>query len=483
MKLEFNINLEQKQTLSMTPELIQAIRILQYNAQELETYVDEQLQENPLLETEAPEAAEEIGEAAIQMDGDFDDRREEKRKGDEDFDWSEYLNQREYDDISYKHFGFRSVTDEDYAPYERATREDESLSAHLLAQLEVADISDRKKLIGEYIIESLDGNGFMTQSADEIAEALSEDIVRVRKVIAFIQTFDPIGVGAENLRETLILQLGARSDLGEDDLSAAEAIVKYHLTDLAENRMREMSKTLRKPICEVQRLTDIIRTLEPKPGRRFGLGDTRYILPDVIVEKDSDGYSVSLNAVSSPSLYVSPYYRQVLASEEKDSETAKFLSGRLNSALWLIKSIEQRNQTIYNVVKAVVDSQTAFLDGGEKYLKPLTLKKIADAVGIHESTVSRTVNGKYMQTHRGIFEIKYFFKSGVRDGSPEGVSSGGIKALIREMIEAEDTASPLSDQNIADMLAERGIIISRRTVAKYREGTGIPSSSGRRRYT
>jgi RNA polymerase sigma-54 factor len=483
MKLEFDINLEQKQTLSMTPELIQAIRILQYNTQELEIYVEEQLQENPLLDSELPGDDIALNDAyASEIDGNFEDKRAEKPRGDDDFDWGEYLNQREYDDISYKHFGFRYVNDDAVEPYERASRGDESLAEHLLAQLKVADISDRKKRIGEYIIESLDGNGYLTQREDEIAEVLDEDSARVRKVIAFIQTFDPIGVAAGSLCESLLLQLAALTNVDESDAETAENIIRYHLKDLAANRMREIAKAVRRPLADVQRISDIIRTLEPKPGRMFGGADTKYIMPDVIVEKDSGGYSVSLNAVSSPSLYVSPYYRRVLASEEKDSETAKFLSGRLNSALWLIKSIEQRNQTIYNVVKAVVECQEAFFDGGEKYLKPLTLKKIADALGIHESTVSRSVNGKYMQTPRGIYEIRYFFTSGVKDGSPEGVSSGGIKALIRELIKAEDAASPISDQTIADKLAERGIAISRRTVAKYREEAGIPSSSGRRRY-
>jgi RNA polymerase sigma-54 factor len=483
MKLEFDINIEQKQTLSMTPELIQAIRILQYNTQELEVYIEEQLQENPLLDSELPEVDVARNDArAGEEDGIFEDNRAEKPRGDDDFDWGEYLNQREYDDISYKHFGFRYVNGDAAEPYERASREDESLAEHLLTQLEVADISDRKKRIGEYIIESLDENGYLTQDADEIAEALCEDSARVRKVIAFIQTFDPTGVAAADLCESLLLQLAALPGINNADAETAGNIIRYYLGDLAANRMREISKAVRRPLADVQRIADIIRTLEPKPGRRFGGFDTRYIMPDVIVEKDADGYSVSLNAASSPSLYVSPYYRQVLASEEKDSETAKFLSGRLNSALWLIKSIEQRNQTIYNVVKAVVDSQAAFFDGGEKYLKPLTLRKIADALGIHESTVSRSVNGKYMQTPRGTYEIRYFFTSGVKDGSPEGVSSGGIKALIRELIAGENEASPLSDQCIADKLSERGIAISRRTVAKYREEAGIPSSSGRRRY-
>ncbi|MDR2611066.1 MAG: RNA polymerase factor sigma-54 [Clostridiales Family XIII bacterium] len=482
MKLEFDISLEQKQTLQVTPELIQAIKILQYNAQELDTFTREQLQENPLLEIEPPED-EERQDDIPEVNG-VPETRGEKVRGDEDFDWSEYLNERGIDDISYKHFGSVPVpADSEGLEYERAPDESESLANHLLRQLDLADISDRKRRIGEYIIESLDENGYLAPDEDEIAELLSEDPARVRKVLSFIQTFDPPGIAAANLAESLLLQIRSMPDIDEADAAAAECMVTKHLSDLAANRMREIARCVKRPVADVQRIADMIRELDPKPGRRYGGGQPQYIIPDVIVERDGDGYTVSLNAITSPQLYVSPYYREVLACEEKGSETSKFLSERLNSALWLIKSIEQRNQTIYNVVRAIVNHQAAFMDGGEKYLKPLTLKKIADAVGVHESTVSRTVNGKYMQTPRGIYELKYFFGSGVRSESPDGVSSGGIKALIKEMIADEDVSSPLSDQDIADSLVERGIDISRRTVAKYREDAGIPSSSGRRRYT
>jgi RNA polymerase sigma-54 factor len=409
--------------------------------------------------------------------------RGEKMRGDDDFDWSEYLNERGIDDISYKHFGsMPAPADADGSEYERASDEGESLANHLLEQLEFADISDRKRRIGEYIIESLDENGYLPAGADEVADQLSEDPERVRKVLAFIQTFDPAGVAAANLAESLLLQIKNIPDIGEADVAIAECIITNHLSDLAANRMREIARCVRRSVNDVQRVADIIRRLDPKPGRRFGGGRPQYIMPDVIVERDGDGYAASLNQVTSPQLYVSPYYRHVLANEEKNSDTFRFLSERLNSALWLIKSIEQRNQTIYNVVKAIVDYQDAFFRGGEKYLKPLTLKKIADAVGVHESTVSRTVNGKYMQTPRGVYELKYFFKSGIKSEGSGGISSGGIKALIREMIAGEDLSAPLSDQAIADSLVRRGIDISRRTVAKYREDAGIPSSSGRRRY-
>ncbi|MDR1068791.1 MAG: RNA polymerase factor sigma-54, partial [Clostridiales Family XIII bacterium] len=395
MKLEFDLTIQQKQTLSMTPELIQAITILQYNAQELELYVEQQVQENPLLDVDEPKPdAGAAAEADEYEEKTYEDKRGEKVRGEEDFDWSEYLNEREYDDISYKNFGMRPVPENgDGFLSDRPAAENRSLSEHLMSQLSLACISERKKKIGEYVIESLDRNGYLTQTAGEIAETLAEDPARVSKVIAFIQTFDPLGVAAADLKESLILQINSMADgyMNDDDRRVAEAIIADHLDDLAANRISVIAKSVKRSVSDVQRIADAIRLLEPKPGRHFSDDDTRYILPDIIVEKDADGYTVSLNEISSPRLYVSPYYRQVLACEEKDSETAKFLTGRLNSALWLIKSIEQRNQTIYNVVKAIVEHQVAFFDKGEKQLRPLTLKKIADAVGVHESTVSRSV--------------------------------------------------------------------------------------------
>jgi RNA polymerase sigma-54 factor len=267
-----------------------------------------------------------------------------------------------------------------------------------------------------------------------------------------------------------------------DDMT--RIIIRDHIGDIASNRLAVLAKKYGIMKEEVQRIADAIKQLEPKPGRAFSYGaDTNYINPDVIVEKTEDGYSVTLRNDETPRLIISPYYRKVLKSEDKRSVAAQFLSQRLNSAVWLIKSIDQRKNTIGKVADAVVRHQTGFLDRGRKYLKPLTLKMIADEIGMHESTVSRTVNGKYMQTPRGVFEIKHFFSSGTRESaSSESVASGGVKAYIEELIGGEDTASPVSDQAIADILRMDGIDISRRTIAKYRDEIGIPSSSARRRY-
>lgn len=234
---------------------------------------------------------------------------------------------------------------------------------------------------------------------------------------------------------------------------------------------------------EVQEISDLIRSLEPKPGRQFASqATTRYIVPDVIVEKVNSEYVVTINESSTPRLMVSSYYEKVLRESHNDPNLTKFLSGRLNSAIWLIKSIEQRKQTIYNVVSAVVKFQQDFFDKGPKFLKTLTLKQIAEEVGIHESTVSRSINGKYMQSPRGVFEIKYFFTSGVSGNQGEGISSQSIKTFIKEIVSGEDPKCPYSDQDMVKLLNDRGIDISRRTVAKYRDELNILSSSKRKRY-
>jgi RNA polymerase sigma-54 factor len=392
------------------------------------------------------------------------------------FDWSEHF--KEYDDISYKQESYSQREHSDYT-YEQFATSSITLVEHLLFQLQFAPIKRNCRLIGRYIIEALDQNGYLTVSIEEISEKLGVTIADVEIVLKAIQDFEPAGVGARNLQECLIIQL-KNMEIDNDHIIN---IIKNHLEDLAENRLSNIAKELNITTKEVQEIRDVIKSLEPKPGREFGdPNETRYIVPDITVEKIEDKYIVTVNEATAPKLFVSSYYKKMLTESEKESSISKFLSGRLNSALWLIKSIEQRRLTIYNVVSAVVKYQENFFDEGAKHLKTLTLKQIADEVGIHESTVSRAINGKYLQCPRGIFEIKYFFTSGVSGCYGEGISSESIKSFIREIVDLENQNSPLSDQTIAEKLQGRGIEISRRTVAKYRDDMKLPSSSKRRRY-
>ena len=290
---------------------------------------------------------------------------------------------------------------------------------------------------------------------------------------------DPAGVGARDRRECLLIQLETLGLLTD----AFRVLVSEHLEDLADNRLSVIARKVGASTEEIQQMVDVIRTLEPKPGRQFTSGEeTKYIIPDVFVEKTEDGFSVTVNDSNTPQLKVSSYYRKLLHQAKDDDQLSNYLSERVNSALWLIRSIDQRKQTIYNVSEAIVRHQRDFFEQGSKHMKTLTLRDIAEDVGIHESTVSRSINGKYLQCSYGIFELRHFFSAGVKAGSGEGVSSNSVKEFIKEIVDNEDPKKPFSDQAIVEKLAAEGFEISRRTVAKYRDCMEIPSSTKRKRY-
>ncbi len=477
MRLGYDLTIEQTQKLTMTPELIQAIQILQYNSQELDDFVSKEMMENPILEMDN----------TVPNDSRVSDKDSEVSKSDEimlkeaekdDIDLREKVVEAEYDDISYRQWEHRASNDEEVS-FDQYTSREDTLQDHLLLQLTFSDLKDRDRRIGRYLVEAIDENGYLTVDVDQTASAFNVKPCAVERVLSVVQSFDPVGVGARNLRECLLLQLDAK---GFDDESI-RYIINNHLSDLGENRIQHIARSTGLTVNQVQMIADVIRTLDPKPGRAYSSGEqVRYVVPDIIVEKEADGYVLVTNDNTIPHLMVSSYYVNLAKSHKDDLEVQKYLTDKYNSALWLIKSIEQRKRTIYNVADAVMKHQTEFLEKGEKYLKPMTLKQIADVVGIHESTVSRSINGKYIQTPRGVFEIKYFFSSGVGSGNGDGLSSNSIKTFIREIIDGEDPKKPCSDQDMVEILSKKGIEISRRTVAKYRESMNILSSSKRRRY-
>ena len=478
MKLGYGLIIEQSQKLVMTPELIQAIQILQFNTQELESYVQEQLLANPVLENESPVEPVKAETAELSEPVEQVELIKEKEKEESiEIVWQEKILEQGYDDISYKQYEHKTESAE-YS-YEQYTSAEITLPEHLMLQLQCAPSKKNCKEIGKYIIESLDDNGYMTLTLEEISSILKTSKENVETVLSVIQTFEPYGVGARDLKECLLIQLKNRGEVKAE----VEAVINNYLEDIASNRINVISKELGISNKEVQDIGDLIRSLEPKPGREFATQvSTRYIVPDVLVEKVDEEYVVTINETSTPRLTISPYYQRLMHESGEDPTLNSFLSGRFNSAVWLIKSIEQRKHTIYNVVKAVVAHQKDFFDSGNKHLKTLTLKQIAEDVGIHESTVSRSINGKYMQTPRGVFEIKFFFKSGVADEKGIGISSSSIKTFIKEIITEENQASPYSDQDMVALLSKKGIELSRRTVAKYRDELKIPSSSKRKRY-
>ncbi len=480
MRLGYDLTIEQTQKLTMTPELIQAIQILQYNSQELEEFVAKEVLENPVLDMESLDRRE---SSNADKDGEQESSKSEQIMQEEakkaDIDLREKVVEAEYDDISYRQWEHR-VSNDEVVSFDQYTSKSETLTDYLLTQLTFSDLKGCERKIGRYLVEAIDENGFLTVGVEEVAKLFKVKCCAVERILDVIQTFEPVGVGARNLEECLIIQLRSK-ELLEDSI---EYIILHHLKDLGENRIQQIAKETGLTVSQVQLVADVIRTLDPKPGRAFSSGEqVRYVIPDIIVEKEADGYVVTNNDGTIPHLMVSPYYMNLAKIKKDDEEVQKYLNDKYNSALWLIRSIEQRKQTIYNVACAVVDQQIEFLDKGEKYLKPMTLKQIAEMVGVHESTVSRSINGKYIQTPRGVYEIKYFFSSGVGGGSAgEGLSSNSIKKFIKEIIGQEDPKKPCSDQDIVEILSRKGIEISRRTVAKYREAMGILSSSKRRRF-
>jgi RNA polymerase sigma-54 factor len=458
MKLGYELTIEQTQKLSMTPELIQAIKILQLNNVDLNEYVQDELLENPILEEDRSANDEEPVTVEVDI--------------------REKIVEDSYDDDSYKQWEYSNDDDDDYT-FDKYTSAEETLQDFLLEQLQLSNLKGKVLEVARYLIEAIDDNGYLTLTVEEVCVATGANEDEADKALSYIQTLEPCGVGARNLSECLIIQLAAKGLLTDE----IEFIIENMLEDIANNKVSHIAKKVGLKPEEVQDILDMIKKLEPKPGRQFSTGEsTRYVVPDIIVEKVNDDYVVSTNDSSVPKLMVSSYYSQLSQTAKGDEELEKYLNGRFNSAMWLIRSIEQRKQTIFNVAVAVVHYQKDFFDNGEKYLKTLTLKQIAEELNIHESTVSRAINGKYIQSPRGVFELKYFFSSGVSMESGDGMSSNSVKSFIKEIVEGEDTKKPYSDQDMVEMLKEKGIDISRRTVAKYREGMGIQSSSKRRRY-
>lgn len=468
MKMGFELNLTQTQKLIMTPELRQAIQILQFNNVELMEYVYKQLEINPFLESADQKNQDSSNEET--------EVKYEKEERNDDLDWKDIT--EKYDDISYKAYEKNADTDEKQS-FESYTSKKMSLKDHLMVQLGVSVKLNKEKRIGEFIIESLDSKGYLSCSVQDISLLLNEDVIEVERVLRLIQTFDPVGVGARNLSECLMIQL---KEKGIQDKNAY-IIAENYLEDIASNRIQKIAKDLHITVSRVQGICDIIKMLEPKPSRGFIVDsdNIRYIVPDVTIEKINDEYIIIVNDNNLPTLTISNYYKSMV-NDLDDKEANKFLTDKLNSSMWLIRSIEQRRKTLYKVTESILKFQRKFFDEGKAHLKPLVLKDVADDIGVHESTVSRATNGKYVQTPRGLFELKYFFASSISESYGDGVSSTSVKTQIQKFINEENTQKPLSDQKIAEMLSESGINISRRTVAKYRDEMRIPSSSMRRRY-
>lgn len=466
MRLGYGLSIEQTQKLIMTPELRQAITILQLSALDLSTYVENQLMENPLLETQ-----EEIMNSKEESEslGTEDNSANEKW----DVDWQDYFHDQDENRVRQER-----VSVEDKQRFDPFISSAPTLSEHLLEQLHVQKVSV-SIFVAEYIVGNLNDKGFLTLSLEDIARETKVSLETAEKALALVQTLDPLGVGARNLEECLRLQL----PILENYPPELPEFLKY-LKDLAAGRLQKIAHALKISINQVQEMADLVRKLNPKPGLRFSSsGEVRYIVPDVVIEEIGGEFIILVNDVTVPRLGINKAYRDVL-SQEEGTDTRKFVEQKLNAAAWLIRSIEQRRLTLYKVANAIVKWQTDFLRYGIHHLRPLTLKDIAEEIGVHESTVSRATSSKYVQTPRGIFEFKFFFANSMGRGhnSDSSITTEEIKLALRDIITSENPKNPYSDQKIAELLKARNMEISRRTVAKYRDELGIGATTVRKRY-
>jgi RNA polymerase sigma-54 factor len=476
MAMETRLSLRQSQRVVMTPLLQQAIQLLQLSTLELQEVVQKELLENPLLEevspetneaTEGPATPEATAPAPEPLPAETPPSVNERQTDDLPFDLTAVM----FDD--HEERSLVAQEDRDDLPFENLVRSVSSLTDHLDEQLRFATEDAMVRRVGTEIIGNLDEDGYLRAEVEEVAQRCGVPTAEVEKVLAMVQTFDPLGVAARTIQECLLIQL--RADPNPDPVSVE--IVEEHFDDLSRRRYADIARTLKLPLDRIMESVEEIMGLEPKPGRRFGGSDSRYIVPDVFVYKLGSDYTVVLNEDGIPRLRVNSLYRSLL----KGSDDAKqYVEQKLRSAVWLIKSVDQRQRTLRKVTQSIVKFQREFLDKGLAYLRPLSLRDVGEDISMHESTISRVTTNKYVETPQGLFELKYFFHSGIASGDGEMVSSVSVKKMIQDLLANEDPAKPLSDQEVALILKGRGLTIARRTVAKYREEVGILPSHQRR---
>jgi RNA polymerase sigma-54 factor len=474
------LQLKLGQQLTMTPQLQQAIRLLQLPVLELQAQVQEALETNVMLEAEEDEQLD-LGsidqpapEGERESEGGAEDDEREREEADEivvemEDPWSE----------SSTPSGDGRAQDDDDRPLEFTDERERDLHQHLIWQLEVSKLDPRQVWIGEAIVDALNDDGYLTESVADIARSLSADLPvteeDVEQVLAFVQTLDPTGVGARTASECICLQL-AQLDPETPGRDLALRIARDHLQAVAERDTAGLRRTCDADEDSLLTALALIRACNPRPGSAFEGSQPEYIVPDVFVRRTDQGWSVEINPASVPRLKVNQGYAS-LVSRSADYAT---LRAQLQEARWLIRSLEIRNDTLLKVARTIVQRQAAFLEKGDEAMQPMILRDVAEAVSMHESTISRVTTGKYMHTPRGIYEFRYFFSSHVSGADGEDVSSVAIRARIRKLIADEDPGKALSDAQLAEILSREGVKVARRTVAKYREAMGLASSSERR---
>jgi RNA polymerase sigma-54 factor len=461
------LNLEQQQKLFMTTELKQAIGVLQMSALELGAYITLSVGENPFLEENYKQTAEDSAEAGYPARVCMDALLEQMQEG----------------RLSNAGGGY-SENREEY-PFEKYLSQRVTLEDHLYSQLRLELREHTDLLIGEYLVGHIDRNGYLCASVEELATLMNIDSARVERVLRVVQGFTPAGVAARNLKECLLLQLEAAVEQPDwrGDAALIRQVVKDHLESIAAKKLNRIAAALGVAVSEIQAVYDIIRSFDPQPGLRYEYANNYSVWPDVTLIREPSGYRVLVRESDFPQLRINHNYAALIRRANVDGDARKYLEEQLESALGLIRGIEQRRMNIYKVACCIVEEQKEFLEKGIEYLKPLTMSRVAEMAGIHESTVSRVVNRKYMQTPRGLLELKYFFHSGLPGAAVDAISSRSVKHLMQAIIAGEDPIEPLSDLEIMNRLKEKGIEISRRTVNKYRQSLGIPSNNLRKRYS
>ena len=470
--LKQSLQLKLGQSLTMTPQLQQAIRLLQMPALELQEHLAELLESNVMLEQEDPEEEVELTSHFTAVEQAPAVETSEPVE-------IEVVDQPWADRPGTGSDAARAEDDEE-REREYADERSESLRDHLLGQLELAGLSDDDLTVATALVDALNDDGYLTESLAEIGATLRPEIdwdeEELERVLMLVQTLEPVGIGARNLAECLGLQL-AQLDPATTGLALAKRIVEQHLDLLAQRDLAPLRKATDAGDEELAAAVALVRACHPRPGSVISATRPEYVVPDVFVRRTTKGWSVELNPGTMPRIRVNQDYAGMLGRGSAHTT----LRTQLQEARWLLKSLEIRNDTMLKVARAIVERQTDFLALGEEHMKPMILKDIASAIGMHESTISRVTSGKYLHTPRGVFELRYFFSSQVEGGDGQGTSSTAIRAKIRKLIKEEDPANPLSDSRIAEVLSNEGIPVARRTVAKYREGLGIASSAERKR--
>jgi len=480
MALEIKQSPKLTQQLVITPQLQQAIKLLQLTRMELVDLIQEEMKENPLLEeadlSEERDTSVDEGDQQEVPGQEAQKEMTQEVKGEgegrDDFDWESYAENFDFSP-------YRGSTDsEDRPSFENFLSRRTNLADHLMWQIRLSDLTEKQKEIGRFIIGNLDENGYLNTSIEEIAAHVAFGPQEVEEVLKRIQLFDPVGVGARDLRECLLAQLDAMGDVD----SIAQEIVMNHMARLKTRNYGQIAKKLGVSLNRVMDAIRLISELEPKPGREYSSEQVQNIIPDVFVYKIEGEYVVVLNEDEMPRLRINSTYRNILQAGSGTPECdRKYIQDRLRSAVWLLKSIHQRQRTIYRVTKSIVQLQREFLDRGVNYLRPMVLRDVAEEIEMHESTVSRATNNKYVHTPQGIFELKYFFNNSISSFRGEDFASESVKNLIKDIIAKENPKKPYSDEKIVHMLRGMNIDIARRTVAKYRESLRILSSNERKR--